>query len=633
MALLGQSNNKTDLKSRIEMQKLKFSLGFLLSCFVIISSSNLQADELWYQYAISPVNNSNVKQAHAIFNDLLRANSNFSKPNKPRLYVIYSRQGPWSASLPDGSILLSEAAITYAYQRNRRSARHKLAFVIAHELALLQDKQFWHRQYFSIVGASEQAAEELQIESISSLEDFNQTANIENKSNRSALMMMSSLGYDYVEMAKDKKYYSAWLNASWKSACKDLKKISDKTCSKTKKFTQNRRSKFLKVVANQVVYDIALQAYISGDYKLARIYLEKYVRDFSHPKAHLLIGLCHLNEALDYRRKFVELGGYHKNIYVYPIMYDADTILNQQYQPIMGLDSTTGNEYNIEKEALVHKSQISRSIGFAMKSFEKAIKHDAKYKIAYANLVAAYLTLNDLPKANKFLFSRYVNRFGGDLVGNLYSGVLHASFRRSRKAKVEFSRLTKAEDPLMATLGFVNLAQVYQTEKKTRHAEQVWKKLREFSKSSTDIVVKALTNPIEYRVDKPEFSVNSRLTVAKIKPGAKVSHKLLASKSVFRLPVGTFGKKLMFYHAADGARALLNADGFVHAAWQDRQHTRSNKYRWLTKSEKQLFKKLGAPNKLVPTLKGQLLVYTDLNVAFKTNAGKIDHWFYSPQGY
>ena len=615
------------------MQKLIFSLSFFLGCSLVINSTYIQADELWYQYAISPANNSDIKQAHAIFNDLLSANTNFSKRNKPKLYVVYSRQGPWSAALPDGSILLSEAAIKYAFRGNRRSGRYKLAYVIAHELALLQDKQYWHRQYFSIVGASEQAVEELQIEAISSLDDFNQIANIEKKANRNALMMMSTLGYDYIELAKDKKYFSYWLNAGWKLACKDLKKISDKTCSETKKFSQNRRYKFLKLVANQVVFDTALQGYIAGDYKLARIYLEKYLREFSHPKAHLLVGLCHLNEALEERRKFVELSGYHKNIYVYPIMYDASPILDQQYQPIMGLDSKTGNEYNIEKQAVVHKTQIKRSIGFAIKSFEKAIKLDSKYKAAYSNLVAAYLTENNLPKANKFLFSKYVNRFGNDVNSYLYSGVLHASFRRARKAKVEFSRLTKAEDPIVATLGFVNLAQVYQAEKKTKHAEQVWKKLREFSKASSDIVVKALSNPIEYRVDKPEFSVNTKLTIAKLNPGTKVTAKLLTGKSVFRLPVEMLGKKLVFYHTADGARALLNGDGYVHAAWQDRQRTRSNRYRWLNKSDKQLFQKLGAPTKVVPTLKGQLLVYTDLKLAFQTNASKIDHWFYFPKGY
>jgi len=614
------------------MHKIFFTLVCILSFSVIINSNSVLADELWYQYAIAPVNNKKIKQVHAIFNDLVRASTSFSKRAKPKLYVVYSRQGPWSASLPDGSILLSEAAVKHAFRGGWRSAKNKLAYVMAHELVLLQDREFWHRQYFSIVGVSAQAVEELQIESIGSLEDFNQTSIIEKKSNRKALMMMSVRGYDYIDMAKDKNYFNRWLNANWGLACKDLKKISKKACSKPKIFTQNRRDRFLNVVANQVIYDIALQAYIGGDYKLAKNYLEKYIRDFSHPRAHLLLGLCHLNEALTSRQKFVELSGYHKNVYIYPVVYDADPVLNKMYQPIMGLDSKTGQEYNIEDEALAHKAQINRSIGFAIKSFEKAIKLDPKYKAAYANLVAAYLAGNDLTRANNFLFSKYVNRFGGDSISNIYSGVLHASFRRDRKAKVEFSRLTKDKNPIIATLGFVNLAEVYRAEKKIRHSAQVWKKLKEYSAKTSDVVVKALTDPIAYRKDKAEFSVNTKLTIAKIKPGEKIALKVLTGKSIFRLPVKMPGKKLTFYHSKDGASALLNADGYVHAAWQDRKRKSSNKYRWLNKSEKQLFKKLGAPNKVVPTLKGRMLVYSNLNLAFKTVAGKIDHWFYFPKG-
>ena len=613
------------------MRKISFTLGCILSFGVVISSNSVSADELWYQYAIAPVNNKKIKQVHAIFNDLVSASTRFSKHAKPKLYVVYSRQGPWSASLPDGTILLNEAAVKQAFRGNGRSARNKLAYVMAHELALLRDREFWHRQYFSIVGASAQVLEELQIESIGSLEDFNQTSIVEKRSSRQALMMMSARGYDYIDMAKDAKYFSNWLNANWSLACKDLKKISNKSCSKPKIFSQNRRAKFLNVVANQVIYDIALQAYIGGDYPLAINYLQHYIRDVSHPRAHLLLGLCHLSEALMSRRKFVELSGYHKNVYIYPVMYDADPVLSKMYQPIMGLDSKTGQEYNIDDEALAHKAKISRSIGFAIKSFEKAIKLDPKNKIAYANLLAAYLTGNDLSKANNFLFSKYVNRFGGDSISNIYSGVLHASFRRDRKAKVEFSRLTKDKNPVFATLGFANLAEVYRAEKKIRHSAQVWKKLKEYSAKTSDVVIKALTDPIAYRKDKAEFSVNSKLTIAKIKPGEKIALKVLSGKSIFRLPIKIPGKKLTFYHSKDGARALLNADGYVHAAWQDRKRKRSNKYRWLNKSEKQLFKKLGAPTKVVPTLKGRMLVYTNLNLAFKTVAGKIDHWFYFPK--
>jgi len=613
------------------MQKNHLILSFILFCSIAFNSYVVSADELWYSYSISTINNDRLKQVHAIFSDLLRANSNVVKGSKPKLYVVYTRQGPWSASLPDGSVLLSEQAVRHAFKGNSRSARNKIAFVMAQELSLLQDREFWHRQYFSIIGASEQAVDELQVESINSLEDFKQTSNIEKKSHHNALMMMSTLGYDYIDIAKDKKYFNRWLSASWGQVCKDLRNVSNKACSIDKKFIQTWRSNFFNAVTTQLVYDTAFQAYVGGNIQLARLYLKEYLTEFVHPKAHLLTGLSHLSKAITNRRKFVDLDGYHKNVYIYPAMYDADPELNQMYQPIMGLDSKTGNEFNIEKKALGYKKQISNSIELAIKSFEKVIEMDPKHKIAYANITAAYLTINNLPKANKFLFSKYVNRFGSDSVSNLYSGVLHASFRRDRKAKIEFSRLTKNKNPVLATLGFANLAEVYRAENKTRHAVQVWKKLKEFSAKTSDVVVKALTNPIEYRKDKPEFSVNSRLAIAKIIPGDRISVKSLKSKSVLRFPIKISGKKLSFYHTRDGANVLLSAEGFVHAAWQDRKLRRSNKYRWLNKSEKQLFKKLGAPSKLVPTLKGRILVYSDLNLAFKTVAGKIDQWFYFPK--
>jgi len=615
-----------------------------LSLALICNTGYAGSGEQWFQYSILPQNNANAKLAHSIFNELLAAHPYKVKGKSPRLFVVYSRLGPWSAALPDGSILFSEAAIMHARKGGRRHVKHKLAFVLAHEIELMKTKNFWHRQYYSIIGSSKQVSDELQREVTSSEGEFEQLVKDEARITRKVLMDLSSLGYEVAEIARDKTFFTAWLKSAWQPACVNLGKIlravpSSKSiptslarlCTEKTKFIKTRYTQFKKLIANQVLFETALQAYIAGKYNLARTYFAKYSLEFPHAKAYFYIGSSYLHEALDHRRNFVELGGYHKNVYVYPIIFDSTPTINKLYKPILGLDTKSGNEFNVEKKVLAYKEKLNYSISLAVKFFEKALALDHKYKSAYINLIAAYLTVNDRTKANKVLFSKYINRFGSDELTSLYSGILHASFRRYNKARQDFSRLTQAHDPVIAALAYINLAQVYQTEKKTDQAERVWDKLKLAYAGKSDIVIAAMTNPIKFRRSST-FEINPKLVISKFKPGSNTDKKLIATKSRFRLPVDVLTTQLIFYYAADGGRVLLNSDGYVYAAWQDRVSANSRN-KWINKSEKYLIKKLGAPNKVMSVMKGRLLVYTELNVAFHTQAGKVKRWIRFPQDY
>ena len=126
--------------------------------FLLTTLSPLQAKPLappddprqsityWQKHSISAAEDSLVVMAQGVFKVLLRAWDNSRL--EPNLYVVKSSAGPWAASLADGNILLSRAAIESCLKFGKHRAKHLLAFVLAHELAHQRADDLWHQRFF-----------------------------------------------------------------------------------------------------------------------------------------------------------------------------------------------------------------------------------------------------------------------------------------------------------------------------------------------------------------------------------------------------------------------------------------------------------------------------------------------------
>jgi hypothetical protein len=84
-----------------------------------------QSITYWKPHTLSPRHDALVAKAQGIFSVLLRAWDNSRL--EPSLFVVDSTAGPWAASLADGNILLSRAAIEACSHFGHDRADHLLA--------------------------------------------------------------------------------------------------------------------------------------------------------------------------------------------------------------------------------------------------------------------------------------------------------------------------------------------------------------------------------------------------------------------------------------------------------------------------------------------------------------------------
>jgi tetratricopeptide (TPR) repeat protein len=144
----------------------KFYSTLIALTLIIISvtqSSNVYAEEpadprsqaSYYieTYGLVDPSSDQAQHTQDIFNKvLLVAESPIGL--KPSLKIINSDGKPWAVALPDGSIILSRAALEICYRSvSTETGDARLAFVLGHEIAHLTNGDFWHREiYFAAAG-------------------------------------------------------------------------------------------------------------------------------------------------------------------------------------------------------------------------------------------------------------------------------------------------------------------------------------------------------------------------------------------------------------------------------------------------------------------------------------------------
>ncbi|MEM9493713.1 MAG: tetratricopeptide repeat protein, partial [Myxococcota bacterium] len=102
---------------------------------------------------------------------------------------------------------------------------------------------------------------------------------------------------------------------------------------------------------------------------------------------------------------------------------------------------------------------VPRELKQAMRLFRDALKRDAGYQRARANLAAAYLAAGQLDKAARTLAKARAHRLVGERLA-LLRGVLHAERKRYREAEAEF-KVAQNFKPISNQATY-NLARTYQ---------------------------------------------------------------------------------------------------------------------------------------------------------------------------
>ena len=105
----------------------------------------------WKPFVIQAKDDKAVAIAHRVFDALLRTwdDGRIS----PKLNIVKSDSGPWAASLEDGNILLSHDVLNFTRTNQPKKFEHRLAFILAHELAHQRSNDLWHRKFFRLAGS------------------------------------------------------------------------------------------------------------------------------------------------------------------------------------------------------------------------------------------------------------------------------------------------------------------------------------------------------------------------------------------------------------------------------------------------------------------------------------------------
>ena len=215
------NNTIVDLRILNTMNMKMHTYDLLAALFIILATGGIssvcakplappndpnQSITYWKPYTIPAAKDPLVAQTQEVFAVLLRAwNSSHLEPS---LYVVNSAAGPWAASLADGNILLSRAAIETCMSFGKDRAEHLLAFILAHELAHQRSDDLWHQRFFRLIGNHAPDIKQKMLQGLQlNGQLWTDVAQKEAQADYDSLIMMSSEGYDPYQIL-DKRIFS-----------------------------------------------------------------------------------------------------------------------------------------------------------------------------------------------------------------------------------------------------------------------------------------------------------------------------------------------------------------------------------------------------------------------------------------
>lgn len=598
-----------------------------------------QSITYWRQHTISPDKDSLVAMAKGVFEVLLRAWD--SSRLEPGLYVVKSTAGPWAASLADGNILLSRAAIETCLTFGKHRAEHLLAFVLAHELAHQRSDDLWHQRFFRLIGNQGQDVKKLMLTELQSDQKiWMDVGQKETQADHDGLIMMSSVGYDPYQVLDKKDFFTAWVENIWQDSCSSQKQnqTNSQACKQAKSRAMHAHAQLTSVATQSTLYEMGVQAFIAGQYKLARRYLTAYGRDYTNRAVLSAIGLSHFAEAMTSYQQLIKEYGLKQPAYYFPLLLDASAKVNPA--KLRQLDPAKRSALTAAKEKIRQKMQDS--IGQSVKYYEKAIRLEPNHPRTYLLLAFSYLLDGNPYMVRGIIQGKYIPQFGHDAAAKLILAMTSGIEGETDKAEMGFAQLIEdfnkplkdsmiPADLLIYSTYFNSSAYAEHLGKKDKAAE-LWKKLAAYARSQDrpilfQLAVGHVTNQ-SIALSSPDTAPNVR----GIRLGDNLSFKETSSQSKTKSDLWIEGDKFEVYHLHDGSRYVVGSGRKVVNAWQDSAQAKLNKGIAMGDMADRALKTLGIPDRQLHMMSGEYLAYDAHGLAVHVVKNKIAGWFlYHPQ--
>lgn len=619
-----------------------------------------QSITYWKQYTL-PADDPQVQRAQQVFSVLLRAWD--QSRIEPDLYVVESDAGAWAASLSDGNILLSRAAIDSSFSFGKKRGEHLLAFVLAHELAHQRVDDLWHQRFFRMLDTQSAQSQETMLHGLTLGEDeISQLQKKEAQADHDGLVLMSSVGYDPYQVTGNKDFFTLWVENIWQQNCSSVTSGSGQSgsalgeaCEQAKARALRAETQLENVTARSTLYELGIQAFVAGHYARAREYFTIYGRDYPGRTILTAIGATHLAEAqalLRERRKFVDDG---KIDFYYPVILDAT--LDTAYTGVdhrLKRSTIESKVQQLDEQAATHLSQAARN-------FEKAIKLAPDYKKTYLLLASTHLLANNTYLARGVLQGRYMPRFQQkeELPDPAIAMLLSLTTALEGDASTALKQLDKLSiDNLSTTAHSVlspsvllyslsyNRAELHRFKGDEDSAKQVWLTLASHARSQGDtLLFRMALAQVENR-QRPDRKVQVSIApmIEGMRPGSKVasSGKMNADAATGR--TGSKERAASVLHVSelwvDGERYQTYSDANTHYVTDDQDTVISvwqndtldgtildEKPLHLGDSADRPFKILGIPDRELDLTSGKYFAYDDLGLAIRLADDSVKGWF------
>lgn len=526
---------------------------------VQIPGNDRESIRFWRQYQVTAASDKRVALAHRVFRQLLRSWDR--QRLAPSLYVVRSTDGPWAASLDDGSILLSYDALQLCFKEGVAAGKSRLAFVLAHEIAHQDADDLWHRRFFRLAGTQAPGVKKRILRGLGKQKmDYRTLARKEARADQWAITRMVMAGYDPMYIAGDRDFFRTWVESVWGASCKSANSQGQVACKEARSRAERVRARLQQLSARAAFFELGVQYYVLGDYRRARDYFTALGRDFPGSAVYMNIGLSWLAEALQQRRELEELGLVPVASFYFPLLLAADTMLDAIDASGSG-HGVRGGQRPLTPETREKLVQIRRKTGQAADAFEKAIRLAPGNRHAYINLVVAYIAAGNMPMAEGILIGKYEQRFGRDDMSRILSALIGARKGSYKKAELV---LRKVRDRRAGKAGYTflvaawNLGVVRQMAGNRQGAEQAWQYLSRRVKVSASPALRHMA-----RENKRDIvGISKRMLVAGLKPGDSVDKSMLPAGAVaYRLHKQ--GVSYSYYRLPDGSRIIADDQGKV----------------------------------------------------------------------
>ncbi len=566
----------------------------------------------WKPFEILPGEDTKVAEANAIFSRLLLG---WEETRVfPALHVVRSDQGPWAASLDDGTILLSREAIDVCFRGTPKGGDDRLAFVLAHELSHQRADHLWHRRFFRLAGEQPphvqgrmlgtMTMDQMEVEGLEAKET---------QADREGLLLMAMVGFDpYRVVGDESRFFLDWVESIWGAPCTEDAGKDD--CAKAKDRFSRVRAHWEEAVRQSFLFDLGVHAYIAGKYDLARQYFSAYGRQFPHREIHNNIGLTYIAEALSLRRQIAQQGGDIRPEFIYPF------VLEEEIEIYKARPRSRGGSGSGNPDLLRLRKEMEADLHEAALSFERAVKMDPSHRPSYGNLVATYLLEGNAPLAYGVIAGNYVKRFGEDEAASLFLAISAYIEGQPEKARLLFDRAVSGAGatPFVRINRAIYLGLI--GDKVGEESE--WKAVANIGKKSGD---EALFQMALRRIGKEVASD------AKSPPGPE---KVVGYTVGQRVPVPSMnqsgavwveGEQIFISRWKDGKMAV-HANRMILALWQEKGEATTAAGIRIGDDTAKLGRRYGIPQRKISAIHGEYRAYDQSRIAFRIEKSRVAGW-------